>query len=663
MRRLGVLDRFSRPAWPSGLQRAMLGAAVAIFCAAGLGQEADTSTSRNAAPPASAAVRLVQVPLPLTGNTDTEIIATVNKQLSELPSSEERPTLIFEFRSREDQAAGGSGFERALSLARYFAGEQFSRVRTVAYVPESVEGHAILPVLACEQLIIAPDAELGRAGKGESSIDSTMRSAYREFAERRRVIPVPIVLGMLDPALTVSEVQLVGGGVRYVLPEELATLRAEGKVWKENTTIAAGDLGNFTGRQLRLQFGFASHLAADRKQLAEALQLAPELLDHAVAAGDTWKAIRVNLRGRITSRLVSESLKAMREGQEAGANMICLWIDSPGGAPAPTLRILNYLAQQDPQQIRTVAFVADQARSVAALVALSCDELYVREDSLLGGPGDAVLSQDDLRDVQVAVQEIARVKGRDWSLMYAMVDPEMQVVRYRREGTGELRYFGELEQQEQQQPEQWQRDGEVATRDGLSGNEACQLRLARTTAEDFAEVTQLLDVGDEIVVAQRNGVAAAIEALAGQPWFARTLLFIAFFALITESSAPGIGVAGFISGLCFLLFFWCQFLNGTAGWLEGILFLGGLFCVALEIFVLPGFGVFGLGGGAMVLTSIVLASQTFIIPRNSYQFHQVPGSLFTAVAAGGGVIAAAWIMRRYLPDAPLVRRLMLRAGR
>ncbi len=49
-------------------------------------------------------------------------------------------------------------------------------------------------------------------------------------------------------------------------------------------------------------------------------------------------------------------------------------------------------------------------------------------------------------------------------------------------------------------------------------------------------------------------------------------------------------MAGFISGISFLLFFWSQFLNGTAGWLELILFTGGLACIALEIFVLPGFG-------------------------------------------------------------------------
>ena len=55
---------------------------------------------------------------------------------------------------------------------------------------------------------------------------------------------------------------------------------------------------------------------------------------------------------------------------------------------------------------------------------------------------------------------------------------------------------------------------------------------------------------------------------------------------------------------------------------------------------MPGFGVFGVGGGIMVLLSIVLASQTFIFPRNAYQLEQVPGSLFTMVVACGGVMSA-----------------------
>ena len=88
---------------------------------------------------------------------------------------------------------------------------------------------------------------------------------------------------------------------------------------------------------------------------------------------------------------------------------------------------------------------------------------------------------------------------------------------------------------------------------------------------------------------------------------------------MSEISAPGLGIPGFISALCFLLFFWAHFFNGTAGWLEILLFVSGVIFVGLEIFVVPGLGVFGIGGGVMIVGALIMASQTFIIPSNSYQ--------------------------------------------
>ena len=51
--------------------------------------------------------------------------------------------------------------------------------------------------------------------------------------------------------------------------------------------------------------------------------------------------------------------------------------------------------------------------------------------------------------------------------------------------------------------------------------------------------------------------------------------------------------------VAFIIFFWSQYLHGTSGWLEVMLFIAGVICVAAEIFVLPGFGVLGLGGGLL----------------------------------------------------------------
>lgn len=623
-------------------------------------QSADAPVAEKPADSPDRAVYLARVPLPLVGNSDTQFMARVDKLLASLPDDNKRPTLVFEFRQPKSTTGATNQFERALTLARYLTSRRFRRVRTVAYLPSSVEGHAVLPVLACEEIMIAPGAAFGAAGLDEPEIDATMRSAYTEIAGRTGTVPIPVVLGMLDPAVAVTEVQLVGGGVRYATSADLVTLRKEAKIWKERTIIRAGELGKFSGRQLRLELGFASHLTADRKQLANALGVAAESIVDMSATAANWVPIRIDLKGRITSRTADDLIRAIDQGiRKKNVNLIFVSIDSPGGVAEPAIRLMNELTRYDPTKVHTVSFVAARALSVAAPLALLCDETYVAPAAKLGGPGDAFLDRATLDDMSESLRAMAKAKGRGWSLLVAMVDPKLEVNRYRREGTGEIRYFCERERSEQEDPAVWKRDALVETAEGITGPEAKRLRLARDVVDNLQAVAARYGIDTPLETPRPNTMIRAIERLAMQPWLARTLLFIAFFALITEASAPGLGVAGFVSGICFLLFFWCQFLSGTAGWLELLLFGGGLICLALELFVIPGFGIFGVGGIIMILTSIVLASQTFIIPRNTYQIDQLPNSLASILTACGGVVAAMWILRRILPEAPLLRRLML----
>ena len=90
-----------------------------------------------------------------------------------------------------------------------------------------------------------------------------------------------------------------------------------------------------------------------------------------------------------------------------------------------------------------------------------------------------------------------------------------------------------------------------------------------------------------------------------------------------------------------------------------MLFAAGVVCLLLEVFVIPGFGIFGLGGGAMVLASIVLASQTFVWPQNDYQFDQFENSLLTVAAACVGLMVVIALLRLHLPRSRLFGRLML----
>jgi membrane-bound ClpP family serine protease len=132
------------------------------------------------------------------------------------------------------------------------------------------------------------------------------------------------------------------------------------------------------------------------------------------------------------------------------------------------------------------------------------------------------------------------------------------------------------------------------------------------------------------------------------PGMSAMILLIVFIALMLESNTPGIGIGLLVAIVGVVLYFWLHFLGGTAGWLEVSLFLAGLACVLLELFVLPGTAIFGLGGIALVLVSLVLASQTFIVPQNSYQLQEFRNSLLILAVAGFGVFGLGIIMSRML---------------
>jgi membrane-bound serine protease (ClpP class) len=77
------------------------------------------------------------------------------------------------------------------------------------------------------------------------------------------------------------------------------------------------------------------------------------------------------------------------------------------------------------------------------------------------------------------------------------------------------------------------------------------------------------------------------------------------------------------------------------------------------VLVLPGTGIFGLGGATMILASLVLASQTFVLPQTESQLAELRSSLMTIAAATACIVVAALGLRRYLPQAPVFRTLLL----
>lgn len=599
--------------------------------------------------------RVIRVAAPITDSTIRRVRRQIESFLRRAKQNNAWPVLVLDLEGEPP-----SEFGQALDLARYLSGQQLSGATTVAYVRGKLSGHAVLVAIACEEIIMHEDAELGD-GAGGNAVEPLMRAGYREIAERRGSVPAALALLLLDGTMPVVRVE-TEAGVRYQLQSELEQLRAERAVGKEELLKPSGERGRLTAQQAR-QWGVAALLAPDHLAAVKAEGVPPDAVEADPGLEGEWRTARIDVRGAISSGLAGRVQRLISEQREQGVTFICIWLDSPGGSPADSLNVANALAGLNAQECWTVAYIPREARGDAAIIALACDDIVMGGTAVLGGPGAYALQDaDELRVTVQAVRDVAEQKMRSPSLAAALIDGSVAVYRYTRQTDGAVEYYSEQDVRELPDAADWQREGRPLGEPGkplrLSGNKAAELGLAREVVENFAELKALYGLENDPTLVERGWADVLVDAL-NSPSVAWFLLVVGAVALYIELQTPGVGVGGLVSAICFVLFFWSAFLGGTAGWLEVLLFVLGVVCLLLEVFVFPGFGVFGVGGALLVLLSLILASQTFILPQNEYQMERLRNTLLMIAGAGAAAVLVVALVRRYLPHAPLLNRMLL----
>lgn len=610
--------------------------------------------------------RLIPIQLPITGPSGARVKQLILRLIDNFKGQKDKLVFILRFDTNkgEEAYAARSEFGACYDLADFLTSESLSGIKTVAYIPYRAEGHAVLVIIACDEIYMAPEAEWGAAGIAERRITPPMQSAYRHIAERRRSIPVAVALGMLDPSRTVLQVETDTERL-FVTPDELEQIRKTRTLrGAPSVVFPAGQLGRLTGRESRA-LDLISSTVADARELYAALGLRANLVQEERFVADHWRAVQVLIEGPITPALVERAQRLIEEArQRKDVNFVCVRINSEGGSPRESLKLASYLAADlDSEKVRTVAYIPFRALADAALIAVACDQIIMAPGALLGGEGNAVPTEDDLLQIRRVVREvIAKRTGRTWSLPLSLVDPNVELFRYVRKGMPDFAdYMSEEEWAQLPDKNEWEKKDLVKEKGKplqVDGAKAVEYGLSRDLVESFAEFKALYGLENDPALLEPTWVDTLLRALSS-PYIAVLLLIIGGVALLVEVQTPGIGIGGFLAAVCFVLFFWSRFLGGTAGWLEVLLFLLGASCLLLEIFVLPGFGIFGLGGGLLIVASLVLASQTFIVPQNSYQWLQLQKSLLILLFAAIGIGVVLAFINRWLPKTPGLKHLML----
>lgn len=363
--------------------------------------------------------------------------------------------------------------------------------------------------------------------------------------------------------------------------------------------------------------------------LASILGLAPGFV--APAGGQEPTVYRIAVSGTIENGLAPYVARSLREAEAAGAAAAYLDLDTPGGRVDAAERIADAVRAST---LPVYAYVNPRAYSAGALIALATDGIYMRPGAVIGAAtpvdGEGTKAPEKIVSAMRAeFRALAEEQGIDPRLAEAMVDEDIAIP-------------GVVEK------------GRLLT---LSTSEALRVGFAKKQVASEAALLSAVGLPGATVVTTRANWAEQVVRFLTNPVVAPLLLSLGMLGLVFEIKTGAFGLGGALSVVSLGLFFGSNLLLGLAGWEEVLIFGLGAIALAVELFVIPGFGVAGVVGLGLIAVSAVLAMMgSFPTVGDVTQALAVLGASLLITTA----VVYAWI--RHLPSSTRFSGLLLQGG-
>lgn len=271
--------------------------------------------------------------------------------------------------------------------------------------------------------------------------------------------------------------------------------------------------------------------------------------------------------------------KAVEEAERMDADYILIHMNTYGGLVDMADSIRTKLLNAKPI---VLVFIDNNAASAGALISIACDSIYMRKSGTIGAATVVNQTGEVVPDkyqsyMRATMRATAESTGRDPKIAEAMVDPSVYIP-------------GIID------------SGKVLT---FTSKEAMQNGFCNAEAENIQEVLALAGIESyELVEQQLTGVDRAINWLIN-PAISGVLILIIIGGIYFELQSPGVGFPIIASVAAAVLYFAPLYLEGLAENWEILLFFIGLILLAVEVFVIPGFGVAGVLGIGIILFSLI----------------------------------------------------------
>jgi len=311
------------------------------------------------------------------------------------------------------------------------------------------------------------------------------------------------------------------------------------------------------------------------------------LMVRALAWGDPAqpKVYSLPIDGTIDMGLAPFVERSLREAEQQGARAVILDMATLGGRLDAGLAIRDAVLETP---LRTVAFIRKRAISAGALIAISTTKIAMADGATIGaatpvrlqGSGETTTADEKtVSYVRKEFKATAERRGRSPEIAEAMVDASTEI------------------------PDLVEK-GKLLT---LTASEALQRKFVDFQANDLRTLLRQLDLENAEVVRVAPSWAERVVRFITNPALASILMSLGLLGLLVELRTPGFGAPGLVGVACLGLFFWGHFIARLAGLEELALIVVGVVLLALEILVIPGFGIAGIAGLLSLGTGLVLS--------------------------------------------------------
>ena len=274
----------------------------------------------------------------------------------------------------------------------------------------------------------------------------------------------------------------------------------------------------------------------------------------------------VEIKQNIDPRINRYTKLMLEEVEKKDYDMIIIEMDTYGGA-------LN-----DADDIRTrildfdkpiYSWINKDAASAGALISIACDSIYMSSGASIGAAtvvtADGSAAPDKYQSYMRSImRSTAEAKNRDPNIAEAMVDQDVKI-------------------------DSLSQEGKVIT---FSTSEAIKNGFCEAEINSIDELMNHLNYDNYEINKFELSSTENIIAFFLNPMISSVLILIILGGIYFELQTPGVGfpiMAAIIAGILYLTPY---YLNGLAENWEILMFLVGIILIGIEIFIIPGFGIF-----------------------------------------------------------------------